>query len=217
MAMVRSKHWRQKAIQGDKEVLALTPEKLKPKSVKEALTTYLARKPGGITPKTHYIYILRLVSGKYYVGQTIRKNYRYLQHVIGDGAQWTARYTPLECIYVRTEICTPSQACKLEHKITLKVEEVYGADNVRGGGHCSLGDDTSPVVISLRDRLDLQAQERNMPQLVQTAVSDWRDYGLEKAVSTANRKHLLPIVCKAIEVILGRTIPTTLADLDPKE
>ena len=44
---------------------------------------------------TTNIYVLRLRSGKYYVGKTDNVEKRFQDHMSGSGASWTRKYKPI--------------------------------------------------------------------------------------------------------------------------
>lgn len=88
--------------------------------------------------KYHYwLYSLSLEQEKYYVGITKRINpiSRIGQHFSGYyGAQWTKKYRPETVLEMRDLGCiTRSEAEYVEKKETLRMMDVHGYQNVRGG------------------------------------------------------------------------------------
>ena len=77
---------------------------------------------------SNYIYILKLEQCKYYVGKTNNIQRRYMEHLQGIGASWTAKYKPL-----RLEKLLPSNNPFDEDKYTKLYMTIYGINNVRGG------------------------------------------------------------------------------------
>jgi predicted GIY-YIG superfamily endonuclease len=77
-----------------------------------------------------YIYVLRLVNDKYYVGKAVDPEKRFEKHVNGEGARWTRRYKPLEMIETY-----PSDNPFDEDKTTKEYMAKYGIENVRGGSY----------------------------------------------------------------------------------
>ena len=75
------------------------------------------------------IYVLELEESKYYVGITTNLNYRWAQHLAGDGAKWTRLYKPLRILEVHTENCDEAK----ENEITQAFCAKFGRENVRGG------------------------------------------------------------------------------------
>jgi hypothetical protein len=75
-----------------------------------------------------YIYILKLVDNKYYVGKTKNPDIRIAKHFDNYGAYWTKKYKPIEIVELIND-CDDYD----EDKYTLKYMEKYGIDNVRGG------------------------------------------------------------------------------------
>lgn len=76
------------------------------------------------------IYVLRLVSDKYYVGKANDVDARFQKHVAGNGASWTKKYKPLD-IVSRVPMESPFQ----EDMTVLEYMLRYGIDNVRGGSY----------------------------------------------------------------------------------
>lgn len=85
----------------------------------------------------YWLYVLRLEQDKYYIGITKRSNPndRINQHFGGYyGAQWTKKYKPETVLEIRDlGHITRSEAEYLEKKETLRVMDMYGYQNVRGG------------------------------------------------------------------------------------
>lgn len=75
------------------------------------------------------IYVLELEEAKWYIGITTNLNYRWAQHLAGDGAKWTRLYKPKRIVEVYVENCDE----KLENEVTQQYIEKYGKENVRGG------------------------------------------------------------------------------------
>ena len=78
------------------------------------------------------VYILRLKTGKRYVGSTSNYNARMRAHFSGAGAKATRKYAPM---YVERRIpCyNASYARKVEQSITKEYIHQYGYSEVRGG------------------------------------------------------------------------------------
>lgn len=81
----------------------------------------------------NYIYVLKLVEDRYYVGRTSNIFRRIQQHFTSVGSVYTKNYKPLKVIEVEEEITTDD-----ERKMTFKYVEKYGWERVRGSGWCSL-------------------------------------------------------------------------------
>ena len=74
-----------------------------------------------------YIYIIRCIRNKYYIGKTLNPGFRLGDHFEGHGSGWTSIYKPIEIIDI-------FEGDKYdEDKYTLIYMEKYGIDNVRGG------------------------------------------------------------------------------------
>jgi len=80
-----------------------------------------------------YIYILELISNKYYVGKSNKPNIRIDMHINGNGAVWTMKYKP-----TRIARIIPNCDDFDEDKYTLIMMKKYGIDNVRGGSFCNI-------------------------------------------------------------------------------
>ena len=75
------------------------------------------------------IYVLELEENKWYVGITTNLNYRWGQHLSGEGAKWTRLHKPKRIVEIYSDNCDR----KLEDEVTKKYVERYGRENVRGG------------------------------------------------------------------------------------
>lgn len=82
------------------------------------------------------IYVLKLKSGKYYVGMTRKNIQRVLDHIDGKGASWTKKYPPSDSkpIISFQENMKESD----ENRVTLETMAKYGVRNVRGGDWCKV-------------------------------------------------------------------------------
>ena len=80
-----------------------------------------------------FIYALRLVKGKYYIGKTNNPCFRLDTHFNSRGSVWTKLYKPIEVIELVSN-CDNYD----EDKYTMKYMDRYGIDNVRGGSFVSL-------------------------------------------------------------------------------
>jgi predicted GIY-YIG superfamily endonuclease len=80
------------------------------------------------------IYALELADNKFYVGKTAQTvDARFLQHINGDGAEWTKLYKPIKIL----ESYKTSDKYE-EDKTTKKYMEQYGIENVRGGSYTKI-------------------------------------------------------------------------------
>lgn len=78
-----------------------------------------------------YVYVLRLVDNKYYVGWTEHLMERMKDHFENGGAQWTKKYKPVEVIKVFRGTKQD------EDRETLTMMISMGKENVRGGKWCN--------------------------------------------------------------------------------
>lgn len=84
--------------------------------------------------KPFNLYVLQLVSNKFYIGKTCKSvSDRFNTHKKGFGAEWTKLYKPLQ-ILEQFE----SNDKFDEDKYTKKYMDKYGIDNVRGGSYSSI-------------------------------------------------------------------------------
>lgn len=79
------------------------------------------------------IYVLELVSGKYYIGKTKTLETRFQQHLNGYGSAWTKKYRPLRIIRTYTTD-NPFE----EDRCTKEYMFKYGVENVRGGAYSQI-------------------------------------------------------------------------------
>ena len=78
-----------------------------------------------------YIYVLKLIKGKYYVGKTSNPKFRLDDHFNKNGSEWTSVYKPINIHQIIPD-CDDYD----EDKYTIKTMEKYGINNVRGGSFC---------------------------------------------------------------------------------
>jgi hypothetical protein len=80
-----------------------------------------------------FIYALRLIKGKYYIGKTNKLGFRLDIHFNYEGSIWTKIYKPIE-------VCEIIPNCDNfdEDKYTIKYMDRYGIKNVRGGSFVSV-------------------------------------------------------------------------------
>lgn len=81
----------------------------------------------------NYIYVLKLIDERYYVGRTGNILRRVKQHFSGYGSKYTKAYKPLKVIEVVEEMTNDD-----ERKMTFKYVDKYGWEKVRGSYWCSL-------------------------------------------------------------------------------
>ena len=79
------------------------------------------------------IYILKLQSGKYYVGKTTDIERRKEEHMNGTASAWTKKYKP-----VSVEKIIPNASAFDEDKWTKIYMEKHGVENVRGASYAQM-------------------------------------------------------------------------------
>ena len=114
---------------------------------------------------TVVLYTLQLRERKYYVGiiESRRFESRMHKHFDGDGTHWTQRYKPVDLlnVIVLENIEEWSQAEALEDAQTLRVMEMFGAVDVRGGRFTAV--DWSALSHWLREHGYALVKERKGP------------------------------------------------------
>jgi hypothetical protein len=94
---------------------------------------YINQQTKEMQSNNYSIYVLKLQSGKYYIGKTKDTIKRINDHIDTYGSGWTKKYKPIE-LYELIPNCDPFD----EDKHTLKYMEKYGISNVRGGSFCEI-------------------------------------------------------------------------------
>jgi hypothetical protein len=87
-----------------------------------------------------FIYTLKLIQGKYYVGKTNNPSFRLDNHFNSDGSAWTRKYKPIELLEL-----IPNCDDYDEDKYTIKYMDKYGIVNVRGGSFVSFELDKTTI------------------------------------------------------------------------
>jgi len=87
-----------------------------------------------------FIYTLKLIQGKYYVGKTTNPSFRLDNHFNSNGSAWTMKYKPIEILEL-----IPNCDDYDEDKYTRKYMDKYGIDNVRGGSFVSIELDKTTI------------------------------------------------------------------------
>ena len=81
----------------------------------------------------NYIYVLKLVDDRYYVGRTCNLLRRIEEHFTNNGSNYTKKYKPLKVIEVEEEKSHNDEKIK-----TLSIMEKYGWEKVRGYCWCGI-------------------------------------------------------------------------------
>jgi hypothetical protein len=76
----------------------------------------------------HYVYILELNGGNYYIGKTANIASRFNDHKCGKGSAWTRIHGGCKMIEIH-----PCESLFDEDKHTLDFMDMFGLDKVRGG------------------------------------------------------------------------------------
>ena len=107
-----------------------------------------------------YIYVLKCVNDKYYIGKTTNPNYRLESHFNSLGSHWTTIHNPIELIEL-----IPNCDKFDEDKYTLKYMEDYGIENVRGGSWTkeNLNLDEKKAIKKMLDSANDYVEEKNIP------------------------------------------------------
>lgn len=89
-----------------------------------------------------HIYILRLSTGKYYIGKTKNVDKRWEEHIKGNGSGWTKKYKPLSLI--KSVVSTSHFD---EDRYVKEYMEKYGIENVRGGTYSNMVLDANCIAV----------------------------------------------------------------------
>lgn len=102
-----------------------------------------------------HIYVLKLESEKYYVGQTKNIEERLKFHKKGKlSSDWTKLYSPIGVYKSKETTCTQVQdAIKLENLTTIWCMKKFGWKNVRGGDFCTLDEDKLSFLLAINSDL----------------------------------------------------------------
>jgi predicted GIY-YIG superfamily endonuclease len=79
------------------------------------------------------IYVLRLITEKYYIGKSKNIDKRILSHFSNSGSEWTKMYKPLEVVEIIKNVNNFEEDKKVKEYM-LK----YGIDSVRGGTYSKI-------------------------------------------------------------------------------
>lgn len=75
-----------------------------------------------------YIYVLELTQGKYYVGKTKDIRRRFVEHLNGQGSEWTRKYKPVTILNTFPLVSKFDEDSKVKELMS-----IHGVNNVRGG------------------------------------------------------------------------------------
>ena len=92
--------------------------------------------------KTYWLYLLESEDSYFYVGITANGNpyVRIHDHMSGRGAIWTKKHKPKKVLSLKNiGYITNEEAEAVEENATLKLMDIFGYNNVRGGTHCFSG------------------------------------------------------------------------------
>ena len=89
----------------------------------------------------NYIYVLKLIDDRYYIGRTSNIIIRLEQHFTNNGSIYTKMYNPLNVIEIEEELTKDAEKNK-----TLFYMEKYGFEKVRGYAWCSIELKKNPCI-----------------------------------------------------------------------
>ena len=95
----------------------------------------------------NYIYVLKLIEDRYYVGRTSNILRRMEEHFTNNGAVYTKAYKPIKVIEVEEEKSRDDERIK-----TLQIMEKYGWEKVRGACWCCLELFTPPKINNKKNK-----------------------------------------------------------------
>jgi predicted GIY-YIG superfamily endonuclease len=84
-----------------------------------------------------YIYVLHLTGDRYYVGTTNDLHQRFMEHMSGNGSEWTRLYKPLSILdyEIISDEDDKTHSYFMEDVKVKKLMLKYGIDKVRGGSY----------------------------------------------------------------------------------
>lgn len=95
-------------------------------------TDSLDERESSVSSSGAKIYVLELVEGKYYVGESLEPMARIKNHCEGNGSVWTKLYPVVKLV----EMCDFEDF--KEDMITKQYMKKFGVENVRGGQYCQV-------------------------------------------------------------------------------
>ena len=110
------------------------------------------------------IYVLKLKSGKYYVGKTNHTFQRFNQHHTGSGAKWTKKYPVVDLFDFHHGMKDSD-----ENKITIQMMKKYGVKNVRGGSWTKVNMSQNEIQ-KLESRINRRRSVKRKANLVHVEV-----------------------------------------------
>lgn len=108
------------------------------------------------------LYILKLQSGRYYVGQSANVHRRIDAHTEAKGAVWTQVYPPVAVVECkRTRTLDLKTAETKENLLTLEMMRRYGWRNVRGGWFCNVDETLTEKALRAHGLFELMESSEN--------------------------------------------------------
>jgi hypothetical protein len=97
----------------------------------------------------NYIYVLKLINDKYYIGRTSNIQKRILQHTTKSGSSYTKKFKPIDIIEITNEISIDD-----ENNKTIEMMKLYNWQNVRGGTWCYINLNNPPLQVSIFEAIN---------------------------------------------------------------
>lgn len=90
---------------------------------------------GWMKEKTEkFLYVLKLIEDKYYIGQSTDPKKRIRKQFRGSGSAWTKQFPPIEVLLIESiGSMDYKEAEAYENRMVLKYMKQFGWENVRGG------------------------------------------------------------------------------------
>ena len=124
-------------------------------------------------------YVLKLRSGKWYVGISARGTERLYEHFCGYGAKWTKLHKPVAVQSIEFIPGGKNAADEWERETTLSYMEDKGFENVRGAGWCHIEQRVPASLLdrlcaegSMKNRVPLGAQTSRRPTCITDKIND---------------------------------------------
>lgn len=99
----------------------------------------------------NYVYVLKLIEERYYVGRTGNILRRIEEHFTSNGSKYTMKYNPLKVIEIEEELTSYDERNK-----TLEYMKKYGYEKVRGYVWCKMNLKYDPTNKPLTNKCNLK-------------------------------------------------------------
>lgn len=152
---------------------------------------------GGLQLKSseeHYLYVLALTDGCYYVGRTAHLRIRLWQHFKTKmhSSAWTRLHRPVSVAHVSRIKGTKFDLDRIEANSTLRLAKLKGFDKVRGAGYSITTQDVPRSWLDAIEQVPAADEAKFFPMtdkqlktMIKNAYFEYRDSYLNSAKVTA--------------------------------